>query len=160
MGHAALVLVIGFSGDLAMVELLLQIMETIKADYTQTFRDLSELSLDNLKNMRIPESAWGLHQCLGNKRLKTFLETYVERIEKSGVTDEERMTKMQKVNPRYILRNWIAQKAIEMAEHDDFTEVEFLLELLRNPFRTNEKLSVIFRHIFFRLATPHISGQG
>ena len=39
---------------------------------------------------------------------------------------------------RYILRNWIAQKAISMAEEDDFSEVKFLLDLFRNPYKINK----------------------
>eukprot|EP00092_Neocalanus_flemingeri_P089842 GFUD01113754.1.p1 GENE.GFUD01113754.1~~GFUD01113754.1.p1 ORF type:complete len:153 (+),score=55.36 GFUD01113754.1:47-460(+) len=112
-------------------------METTEADFTQTFRDLSELSLDDLKEAKIPESAWGLHQCLKSKQIKEFLKLYVEKIENDKIDDENRMMSMQKTNPRYILRNWIAQKAIEMAEEDDFSEVQFLQEILRNPFRTN-----------------------
>jgi len=42
---------------------------------------------------------------------------------------------IQDANPRYILRNWVAQAAIEKAEQDDFSEVQFLLKLLQNPFR-------------------------
>ena len=48
------------------------------------------------------------------------------------------MEKMQKTNPRYILRNWMAQRAIEMAENNDFSEVKFLLELLKKPFQVNQ----------------------
>jgi len=124
--------------DELLIGLLLDTMETIEADYTQTFRDLSELSLEDLKQEKIPESAWGLHQCLKSKQIKEFLKLYVERLETDRVDDAERMTAMQKANPRYILRNWIAQKAIEMAEADDFSEVQFLEEILRNPFKTNK----------------------
>jgi uncharacterized protein YdiU (UPF0061 family) len=49
---------------------------------------------------------------------------------------------MQAANPRYVLRNWIAQRAIEAAEGDDFSEVQFLLRLLRNPFRVSPEAEV------------------
>ena len=113
-------------------------MESIEADYTQTFRDLSELSIEDLRDSKnIPESSWGLHQCLKNKKIHDFLRLYCERPEKEDVTDEERLENMQKTNPRYILRNWMAQKAIEMAENDDFSEVNFLLDILREPFKVS-----------------------
>jgi len=124
--------------DEDLVDLLLDTMETTEADFTQTFRDLSELSLEDLKNKKIPESAWGLHQCLKNKNIKVFLKLYVDKIENAKTDDENRMISMQKTNPRYILRNWIAQKAIEMAEEDDFSEVQFLQEILKNPFKINK----------------------
>ena len=124
--------------DEKLVDILLAIMESIDADYTQTFRDLSELSLEDLKTGSIPESAWGLYQCTKNKELTEWLKEYVERVERDENDDEQRMEMMQKTNPRYILRNWIAQKAIEMAEQDDFSEVQFLLELFKNPFKINK----------------------
>jgi uncharacterized protein YdiU (UPF0061 family) len=41
---------------------------------------------------------------------------------------------MLAVNPRYILRNYLAQQAIERAEEGDFSEVETLQALLQKPF--------------------------
>lgn len=41
-------------------------------------------------------------------------------------------------NPQYVLRNWMAQEAIKLAEQDDFSGVQFLLEVLNNPFTINE----------------------
>ena len=55
------------------------------------------------------------------------------------VTDDERRQLMSKVNPRYVLRNWMAQSAIEKAEKDDFSEVRFLLQVLENPYTLNEE---------------------
>ena len=49
------------------------------------------------------------------------------------------MEAMQAVNPRYILRNWMAQQAIVLAEEDDFSEVNFLHELLQKPFTMNKE---------------------
>lgn len=46
---------------------------------------------------------------------------------------------MCQVNPRYVLRNWMAQSAIEKAEKDDFSEVQFLLKVLQNPYIINEE---------------------
>jgi len=41
---------------------------------------------------------------------------------------------MMAVNPKYILRNYMAQIAIEMAECGDMSEIDRLLTLLRTPF--------------------------
>ena len=44
------------------------------------------------------------------------------------------MQRMQENNPKYILRNWIAQKAIEKAENGDYDLVELLQKILSNPY--------------------------
>ena len=41
---------------------------------------------------------------------------------------------MQSVNPKYILRNHLAQHAIELAQKKDFSEVTRLLKILENPY--------------------------
>ena len=48
--------------DMKLVASLLSAMETKYADYTQTFRDLSEVSLDDAASGKIPEEAWGLYK--------------------------------------------------------------------------------------------------
>ncbi|XP_010881667.2 selenoprotein O1 [Esox lucius] len=47
---------------------------------------------------------------------------------------EERVKVMDNTNPRYVLRNYIAQNAIEAAENGDFTEVQQVLKVLQKPF--------------------------
>lgn len=42
------------------------------------------------------------------------------------------------VNPRYVLRNWMAESAIRKAEINDFSEVELLHHILSFPFVTQE----------------------
>ena len=125
--------------DMALLAELLDLMELKSADFTQAFRDLSELSLADLREGKVPESAWGLKRMKGTKEFDKFLEMYTARLDKEGTSDEERMILMQKSNPRYILRNWLAQRAIEMAEKDDFSEVEKLLRVLKNPFKVQRE---------------------
>jgi len=129
----------GLASDELLLGLLLDTMEKIKADYTQTFRDLSELSLEDIVAHRIPDSAWGLTACFKSKQIKEFITLYAERLRSEGRPEDERLTEMQAINPRYILRNWIAQRAIEMAEQDDFSEVQFLLQIFENPYRINRE---------------------
>ena len=51
------------------MELLLANMEVVETEFTQTFRDLAEGSMEDLKGHKIPSSAWGFIQCMKHKHL-------------------------------------------------------------------------------------------
>merc|ERR1712150_273078 len=124
-------------------------MRVAEADYTQAWRDLSEISLEDLKNDKCclrGGSFWALDSMktkAGAGRIfKNFVKLYIERLAKEEVTeanDSERMERMQNANPRYILRQWMAQSAISKAENDDFSEVRLLLKVLSTPFKTQKE---------------------
>ena len=59
---------------------------------------------------------------------------YQARLETVKTADESRRQQMLAVNPKFILRNYLAQQAIERAEQGDFSEVETLHALLQKPF--------------------------
>ena len=48
--------------------------------------------------------------------------------------DAERAARMNRVNPKYILRNHLAQRAIEQAQQGDYEEVRRLARVLEHPF--------------------------
>ena len=66
--------------DQTLIDTLLSIMESVEADFTQTFRDLSELCLEDLEELKVPDAAWGLKQCMMSKQMEEWLKLYVERI--------------------------------------------------------------------------------
>jgi len=41
---------------------------------------------------------------------------------------------MNKVNPKYVLRNYMAQLAIDAADKGDYSVIEELYELLKKPY--------------------------
>ncbi len=67
-------------------------------------------------------------------RLGGWLDTYQERLGKDKLPDEQRRQRMDAVNPKYVLRNYLAQLAIDKAAQGDFFLVEELLEVLRHPY--------------------------
>ncbi|KAM4749712.1 protein adenylyltransferase SelO, mitochondrial [Rhinophrynus dorsalis] len=81
-----------------------------------------------------------------NKRhWKEWLHKYSVRLEKEkeNISDSkslltERVKTMDSNNPAYILRNYIAQNAIDAAEKGDFTEVQRVLKMLENPYKVEE----------------------
>lgn len=52
----------------------------------------------------------------------------------SGISDEQRKIQMDSVNPKYVLRNYLCQTAIDSAELGDFGEVRRLLKLMERPY--------------------------
>ena len=122
-------------------------MRVSEADFTQSWRDLSEISISDLQNDKCcmkGASFWALDtiKTKSSRIFKNFVKLYVERLAKEGYDSSEdsiRMELMQKSNPRYILRQWMAQSAILKAEKGDFSEVRLLHKILSNPFRIQQE---------------------
>lgn len=126
--------------DYQLLTLLLQLMEETGADFTMTFRQLGEISLADIRNPQILNEYWSLKRLSSHEQYPAFTEAYLKRNgEEKGFTDAGRRHLMCQLNPRYVLRNWMAQSAIEKAEKDDFSEVQFLLKVLQNPYTINEE---------------------
>ena len=70
---------------------------------------------------------------------KTWYEQYQRRLSLEQTSPEKRKKMMGQANPKFILRNYLAQEAIEDAEKSDFTKLIKLLEVLKNPFAENSE---------------------
>jgi len=67
-------------------------------------------------------------------RTGEWLRAYINRLNQDNRSDAERKAAMDAVNPKYVLRNYLAQLAIDKAEEGDYNEVNELLDVLRNPY--------------------------
>jgi len=67
-----------------------------------------------------------------------WFEVYSIRLEKESL-NPNRSAEMDLVNPKYILRNHILEKAISAAENGDFSVVNQLLEIVQNPYKNHTK---------------------
>ena len=67
-------------------------------------------------------------------RISNWIRRYQERLRQDGVPDAVRRERMNAINPKYVLRNYLAQLAIDKAEEGDNSMVVELLELLRRPY--------------------------
>ncbi|XP_048150359.1 protein adenylyltransferase SelO-like isoform X1 [Corvus hawaiiensis] len=125
--------------DNFLIAFLLKIMEDTKADFTMTFRELSEITADQLKELSIPEEFWALQDLGKHKLFSEWVTMYLLRLNSNkGDSDTKRRTRMTTVNPRYILRNWMAESAVQKANLNDFSEVQLLEQVLQHPFQRQE----------------------
>ncbi|HKP71403.1 MAG TPA: YdiU family protein, partial [Pyrinomonadaceae bacterium] len=109
---------------------LLGLLEANGADYTNFFRRLGNFKTsddarhDELRDMFIDPSAFD-----------SWAARYGERLRAEASDDAARKTRMDAVNPKYVLRNYLAQNAIAAAvERCDYTEIDRLMKLLADPF--------------------------
>lgn len=64
----------------------------------------------------------------------TWAQQYIARLQQEHSDDTQRSTSMKRINPKYILRNYLAQQAIDLAKNNDFSMVQNLLQVLLAPF--------------------------
>ncbi len=68
------------------------------------------------------------------KQIADWIRGYTCRVRQDGTPDSARRERMNAVNPKYVLRNYLAQLAIDKAEAGDHSMVTELLEVLRHPY--------------------------
>ncbi len=115
------------------------LLHATQADYTLFFRALGDLPAvlppdatprDLLGDVFYADEALVSH----GDRLALWLRRWHAEVSASGDAPSARRARMHAVNPKYVLRNWLAQEAIDLAEAGDVSRVHELLELLRHPY--------------------------
>lgn len=130
--------------DDALFTELLEVLQLTETDMTLFYRLLAEVPAEAgthepddaalLAPLREayyrPEQLDGAHRT----RIAAWLRSYRQRVQRDGTPDADRRRRMHAVNPKYVLRNYMAQMAAEQAETGDNRLVHELLELLRHPY--------------------------
>jgi serine/tyrosine/threonine adenylyltransferase len=114
-----------FEGDRALVETIQKLLAQDKVDYTLFWRNLSEVMNGKSSNLardmfidRASFDAWMLQYSELSRQQIYRLEPHL----------------MIKINPKYVLRNYLGEQAIAKAKLKEFSEVETLLKLLQAPY--------------------------
>lgn len=126
--------------DVARMESLLELMTDAEVDMTLFFRGLAQVDaaagdIDALREAFYDEAKFAA----ARGAFQLWLRDYAGRLASDALADRDRRERMNRVNPRYVLRNYLAQAAIDRAEAGDMGGVDALLEVLRRPYQDQER---------------------
>ncbi len=115
---------------------MFKLLHTHRIDYTLFFRNLGSIAAGDdsrdapVRDLFIDRVAWA-----------AWADTYRARLRQEQSDDAARGVAMRSVNPKYILRNHLAETAIRQAREKDFSEVARLRQLLMRPFDEQPEMS-------------------
>lgn len=125
-------------GDVALMQELRDWLQAHEVDMTIFFRALASLEIERATfDVSVfadayydPDKASG-----GEPALREWLARYAARVGEDAMPAAQRVERMNAANPRYVLRNYLAQQAIDRAEQGDFDGITELLEVMRRPYQ-------------------------
>jgi serine/tyrosine/threonine adenylyltransferase len=123
------------SGDLDLIQSLLEWMQKTRADYTKTFRDLTSETMPMTMPVGEAYSSPGFQQ---------WHALWTARLLRNTKPLRSSLCLMQTSNPIIIPRNQHVENALEAAEAGDLTLFHALLEAVQNPY-TDTNSNSLFR---------------
>ena len=121
--------------DSELVNRLFDLLQQLEVDMTLFFRLLADIDvyapdLSLLAEAFYRDDLWRQYQ----PACSQWLNDYCARVLAEGELPVDRVARMEKVNPLYVLRNYLAQQVIEAAEQGDYQPIAELLAVLRSPY--------------------------
>jgi uncharacterized protein YdiU (UPF0061 family) len=125
--------------DLNIITELEEVLQLSETDMTIFYRELGDLKKnDSLKScISTIDKAFYYPKGISNDILEQWerwFAKYILRLNQEEMGDEHRKAFMNKVNPKFVLRNYMAQLAIDAANKYDFSIINELHELLKKPY--------------------------
>ncbi|MBT6176820.1 MAG: YdiU family protein [Deltaproteobacteria bacterium] len=131
--------------DDALLEGLGKCLRLVQTDMTLFYRRLAEIkvgqvevqSLTEADIMKPLEDAWYQPEGISaehRKKIAGWLQRYMKRLTEEKRTDAERKALMNETNPKYVMRNYLAQLAIEKLENGDESVLHELMEVMKRPY--------------------------
>lgn len=125
--------------ELGLATDLFNLMEQSEMDFTLLFQALAKVdassdspSIDGLHVAAYSDEKWDAHA----GAWRAWVARYASRVREVGEPVAARLERMRSVNPVYVLRNYLAQQAIDAADAGDYSEVATLMDVLRSPYDT------------------------
>lgn len=126
-------------GDQQLCSELFAVFRLIETDMTLFFRQLALVDMGTASLDHLPEplrESWYTAEPDEPARLALleWLRSYQARVRNEGTLEERRRETMNATNPLYVLRNWLAQLAIDDAEQGSLAKLRELMEVLQHPY--------------------------
>jgi protein adenylyltransferase len=122
------------AGDEDLVRDLFGVLQQTETDMTLFFRGLALASANNIEPLRGAFYQDGEPSDAHRARLVDWLRQYENRLQAEAPSADERRARMNRANPKYVLRNYQAQQAIDAATEGDVAQIERLLHVLEAPY--------------------------
>ena len=122
---------------------LFDLLHAAETDMTIFFRRLVDIDISTEPELATVETILPLEEAYyvpsdfhGNSqgRLLSWVKNYLHVSQLSGVEVAERSLMMKAANPKFVLRNYLAQLVIDAAENEDISMIHEVLDVLRNPY--------------------------
>ncbi|MFW6092448.1 MAG: protein adenylyltransferase SelO [Pseudomonadota bacterium] len=123
--------------DEALLDELNRILQVTETDMTLFFRKLAEVTPEETAPLALLREAYyqpGALEGDAGREIGHWLAQYQARVRADGRDAAERRARMYAANPKFVLRNYLAQLAIDAAEAGDFSMIHELQEVLRTPY--------------------------
>jgi uncharacterized protein YdiU (UPF0061 family) len=109
--------------DQTLIDDLLRLMAADRSDFSIVFRRMADFPGSSLRDLFIDREAFD-----------AWAARYGSRLQAENSGDAARRVRMNAVNPKFVLRNHLAESAIRQATQGDFSEVQRLHRILHRPF--------------------------
>ena len=132
---------LGQKDDDALVSELFELLQAVETDMTLFYRLLAQVPVNDsandamliepLRRAFYTEDAFAEPH---RSRLAAWLRRHTERVRRDGIPEVKRVERMNRANPKYVLRNYLAQQAIDALTNADASVMERLMSVLEQPY--------------------------
>lgn len=136
MMKSKLGLFMSIDNDIELIQSLEDNLQMVETDMTILFRNLSDFS-DEKSGFQLTKKSFYDFENISEEVINNWnlwFLNYEVRLQHEEISSEERKEKMDAVNPKYVLRNYMSQLAIDEADKGNYALIDELFQLLKKPY--------------------------